>query len=137
MAASEDKENGTVSVNGDGSKKGKEKKKDTTNQTLLLDHLQWAGTQCSKMKTTKNSHMMKDANSDMVMLEPSSIKTTTKINNDKAKDANGDTVMESGEVTEMVTPKKDNITGNDRTPMCGNRNKLNPIPTGTGYTLCL
>jgi hypothetical protein len=23
---------------------------------LLFDHLQWAGTQCSKMKTTKNSN---------------------------------------------------------------------------------
>jgi hypothetical protein len=137
VAASEDKENGMVSVNGNGSKKGKEKKKDTMKQTLLLDHLQWAGTQCSKMKTTNNSNMMKDANSDMVMMEPSSIKTTTMMNNDRAKDANGDTVMESGEATETVTPKKDDITGNDRTPMHGNRNKLNPIPTGTGYTLCL
>ncbi len=56
VAASEDKENRTVSVNGNGSKKGKEKKMDTTKQTLLFDHLQWAGTQCSKMKTTKNSN---------------------------------------------------------------------------------
>jgi hypothetical protein len=81
--------------------------------------------------------MIKDANSDTVMMEPSSIKNTTMMSNDKAKDANGDAVMESGKATEMVTPKKDNITGNDRTPMHGNRNKLNPILTGSGYTLCL
>jgi hypothetical protein len=93
----------------------KREDKEKTKQTLLLDHLQWAGTQCSKMKTTKNSNMMNDANSDMVMMEPGSIKTTTMMNNDKAKDVNGDMVMESGETTETVTPKKDNITGNDRT----------------------